>query len=158
MAKSKKTKTNSNDIAQNRKARFEYQIDSTYEAGLSLLGWEVKSLRAGRVQLADCYVLVRQGEAFLLGCHISPMHSASTHVNTDPQRLRKLLLHRKELNTLIGQVERKGYTLVPLSMYWVRGKVKLKIGLGKGKREHDKRAASKERDWSREKNRLLRRT
>ena len=158
MAKSKKTKTNSNDIAQNRKARFEYQIDSTYEAGLSLLGWEVKSLRAGRVQLADCYVLVRQGEAFLLGCHISPMHSASTHVNTDPQRLRKLLLHRKELNTLIGQVERKGYTLVPLSMYWVRGKVKLKIGLGKGKREHDKRAASKERDRSREKNRLLRRT
>ncbi|HBR97220.1 MAG TPA: SsrA-binding protein, partial [Gammaproteobacteria bacterium] len=144
----KKTGTSST-IANNRRARFDFHIEEQYEAGLSLMGWEVKSLRDGRVQLNDTYVMVRNGEAWLIGCHINALVSASTHVNTTPTRPRKLLMHRRELNKLIGMVDRKGYTLVPLSLYWQRGNVKLGVGLGKGKKEHDKRATQKERDWNR---------
>ncbi len=150
-----KKKTSDNTIAINRKARHDFFIEEDYEAGISLEGWEVKSLRAGRLQLQESYVLIRDGQAWLFGAHISPLASASTHVHPDPTRTRRLLLHRKELNKLIGAVERKGYTLVPLSMYWVRGRAKLKIGLGRGKKQYDKRAAEKERDWKREKQRIL---
>lgn len=142
-------------IALNKPARHEFFIEDTFEAGLALEGWEVKSLRAGRIQLKESYVLLRNGEAWLFGAHISPLLSASTHVHPDPLRTRKLLLHRRELDQLIGAVERKGYTLVPLAMYWSKGRVKLEIGLGKGKKQHDKRAVEKERDWTREKQRLL---
>ena len=151
----KKPTTPDNSIARNKKAFHDYFIEKHYEAGLSLMGWEVKSLRAGRIQLKESYVLIRDAEAYLFGCHISPLTSASTHVNTDPTRTRKLLLHRDELSSLIGAVERKGYTLVPLSMYWKRGRAKLDIGLAKGKKDYDKRAVAKERDWQREKQRLL---
>jgi len=158
MAKKKKDAARgSATIALNRKAKFDYQIETRYEAGLSLLGWEVKSLRAGKVQLNESYVFVRDGEAFLIGCHISPMTSASTHVDTSPMRSRKLLLHRRELNALIGSVERKGYTLVPMALYWKGGRIKLEIGLGKGKKTHDKRATEKDRDWQRDRQRALRR-
>lgn len=142
-------------IAENRKARHEYFIEETYEAGLSLLGWEVKSLRAGRVQLKEAYVFVKDAEAFLFGAHVSALPTASTHVIPDPIRTRKLLLNRSELNRLIGAVERRGYTLVPLEMYWKNGRAKLRIGLAKGKKEHDKRATEKDRDWQREKSRLM---
>ena len=142
-------------IAENRKARFEYFIEDTYEAGLSLLGWEVKSLRAGRVQLKEAYVFVREGEAFLFGAHVSALPTASTHVIPDPIRTRKLLLNKAELDRLIGAVERRGYTIVPLEMYWKNGRAKLRIGLAKGKKDHDKRETSKDRDWQREKSRLL---
>jgi SsrA-binding protein len=142
-------------IAENRKARHEYFIEETYEAGLSLLGWEVKSLRAGRVQLKEAYVFVKDAEAFLFGAHVSALPTASTHVIPDPIRTRKLLLNRSELNGLIGAVERRGYTLVPLEMYWKNGRAKLRIGLAKGKKEHDKRATEKDRDWKREKSRLM---
>ncbi len=155
MAK-KKSKQSDNTIAVNRKAFHDYFIEEDYEAGIVLMGWEAKSLRAGRLQLKESYVLIRDGEAYLFGAHISPLLSASTHVTTDPTRTRKLLLHREELARLIGAVERKGYTLVPLSMYWIRGRAKLKIGLAKGKKAHDKRATDKERDWQREKQRILR--
>jgi SsrA-binding protein len=120
-----------------------------------LLGWEIKSLRAGRVQLKESYVVLKSGEAWLLGSHISPLTSASTHVIPDPVRTRKLLLHRGELSRLIGHVERKGYTLVPLALYWKKGRAKLEIGLAKGKKMHDKRAAEKDRDWDREKQRVM---
>ncbi len=153
MAKQKKKSPAT--IAVNKKGRFDYHIEETLEAGLVLEGWEVKSLRAGRVQLKESYVLIRDGEAWLFGCHISPLPSASTHVHPDPTRTRKLLLHRHELDRLIGAVERKGYTLVPLALYWKRGRVKLEIGLGKGKKKHDKRAAEKDRDWQRQRARLL---
>ena len=157
MAKaSKKKKTTGNTIALNKKARHDYFIEEEFEAGIALQGWEVKSLRDHRLQLSESYVLVRNGEAFLFGAHISPLKTASTHINPDPTRTRKLLLHRSELNKLIGAVERKGYTLVPLAMYWAHGLAKLKIGLGKGKKAFDKRASEKERDWNREKQRLLR--
>jgi SsrA-binding protein len=142
-------------IAENRKARHEYFIESTYEAGLALQGWEVKSMRAGRVQLKEAYVFLKNGEAFLFGAHVSALPTASTHVIPDPIRTRKLLLNRSELNGLIGAVDRKGYTLVPLELYWKAGKAKLRIGLAKGKKEHDKRASSKDKDWQREKSRLL---
>lgn len=142
-------------IALNKSARHEFFIEETFEAGLSLEGWEVKSLREGRVQLKESYVLIKGGEAWLFGAHISPLLSASTHVHPDPLRTRRLLLHRQELNRLIGAVERKGYTVIPLALYWKRGRAKLEIGLGKGKKLHDKRATEKERDWSREKERLL---
>ena len=142
-------------IAENRKARHEYFIEETYEAGLSLLGWEVKSLRAGRVQLKEAYVFVKNAEAFLFGAHVSALPTASTHVIPDPIRTRKLLLNRSELNGLIGAVERRGYTLVPLELYWKNGRAKLRIGLAKGKKEHDKRATEKDRDWQREKSRLM---
>jgi SsrA-binding protein len=142
-------------IALNKKARHEYFIEDRFEAGLALEGWEVKSLRDGRVQLNESYVLIKDGEAWLFGAHISPLPTASTHIHPDPMRSRKLLLHKEELNKLIGQVERKGYTLTPLALYWKRGRAKLEIGLAKGKKEHDKRATIRERDWQREKERAL---
>jgi len=157
MAKQKKAgKTPSSTIALNKKARHDYAIEDRFEAGLSLEGWEVKSLRAGRVQLADSYVLLRDGEAFLFGCHITPLLSASTHIHPDPLRNRKLLLHRNELAKLIGAVERRGYALVPLALYWKKSRVKCEIALAKGKKEFDKRATEKARDWAREKQRVLR--
>ncbi len=143
-------------IAENRKARFEYFIEDRYEAGLALMGWEVKSLRAGRGQLAEAYVFLRGGEAFLFGAHFSPLNSASSHVIADPTRTRKLLLNRAELDRLVGAVERSGYTLVPLELYWKNGRAKLRIGLAKGKKQHDKRSTEKERDWARDKARLMR--
>ena len=152
----KKPKQPDNTIAVNKKARHDFFIQEDYEAGISLQGWEVKSLRAGRIQLKESYVLIKSGEAFLFGAHISPLTSASTHIKTDPTRTRKLLLHKGELSKLIGAVERKGFTLVPLSMYWIRGNAKLKIGLAKGKKDYDKRATEKDRDWQRDKARVLR--
>ncbi len=154
MSKSKPTSPSS--IVRNKSAFHEYFIEERWEAGIALAGWEVKSLRAGRAQLKESYVIIRQGEAFLFGCHIAPLPSASTHIETDPIRTRKLLLNRSELNKMIGSVERKGYTLVPLALYWKRGKVKLDIGLARGKKDYDKRASEKERDWQRDKQRLLR--
>ncbi len=155
----KKTKQagGGNTIALNKKARHEFSIEDRLEAGLTLEGWEVKSLRAGKVQLVDSYVIIKNGEAWLLGCLITPLLTASTHISPDATRTRKLLLHRFELNKLIGAVERKGYTIVPLAMYWKHGRAKLEIGLAKGKKEHDKRATEKDRDWAREKQRILRR-
>ena len=154
----KKNKAPGNTIALNRKARHDYFIEDEYEAGVVLQGWEVKSLREGKMNLSEGYVLVKQGEAWLFGAHISPLKTASTHITPDPTRTRKLLLHRQELNKLIGAVERKGYTLVPLTMYWKHGLAKLKIGLAKGKKLHDKRADERDRDWQREKARLLKRS
>ena len=142
-------------IADNRKARHDYFIEEDLEAGLSLEGWEVKSLRAGRANIKESYAVVKDGEAWLLGAHISPLVSASTHVKPDPVRTRKLLLHRRQIDRLTGAVERRGYALVPLSLYWSRGKVKLKLGLAKGKKQHDKRAVEKDRDWQRQRQRLL---
>ncbi len=150
-----KNKTPSNTIAQNKKARHDYFIEQEYEAGIALEGWEVKSLRAGRAQLKESYVIIRNGELFLFGAHFSPLVSASTHVNPDPTRTRKLLLHRREIGQLIGAVERKGYTLVPLSLYWKQGRAKLKIALAKGKKQYDKRASIKQREWDREQHRIL---
>jgi len=144
-------------IAVNKRARHEYFIEENLEAGLSLQGWEVKSLRAGKAQITEAYVIVKNGEAWLLGAHVNPLPTTSTHVVADPTRTRKLLLHRAELDRLVGAVERKGYTLIPLKLYWKRGNVKLDVGLAKGKQAHDKRATEKDRDWQREKARLLRR-
>jgi len=158
MARKKNKKSDSNVIAVNRQARHDYFIEETYEAGLVLQGWEVKSLRAGRVSLKESYVLIKDGEAWLFGAHITPLPSASTHVEADPTRTRKLLLHKRELDKLIGLVERRGYTLVPLKLYWKNNRVKLEIGLAKGKKLYDKRAVEKERDWQREKQRLLKQT
>jgi SsrA-binding protein len=151
----KKTDTAGSTIALNKKARHDYHLEERFEAGLALEGWEVKSMRAGRVQLKESYVIVRHGEIYLIGAHISPLPSASTHVQPDPTRTRKLLLHREEISKLIGAVERKGYTLVPVALYWKRGRAKLEIALAKGKKAHDKRATLKERDWKREQERLL---
>ena len=142
-------------IALNKKARHEYFIEERYEAGVSLEGWEVKSLRAGKLNITEAYVLLKDGDAFLFGATISPLPTASTHVHPDPMRTRRLLLHREELNKLIGLIERKGYTLVPLAMYWKRGRAKLEVGLAKGKKQHDKRADQKDRDWQREKERIF---
>ena len=153
--KKKATKTPSATIALNKKARFDYHIEERIEAGLVLEGWEVKSLRAGKVQIVDAYVLLKDGEAFLLGVQITPMPSASTHVDADPRRTRKLLLNRQEIARLIGAVDRKGYTLVCTALYWKRGRAKAEIGLAKGKKQHDKRASEKARDWDREKGRIL---
>jgi SsrA-binding protein len=144
-------------IAENRRARFDYFIEERYEAGLALEGWEVKAMRAGRAQLAEAYVYLRGGEAFLIGAHLSPLRTTSTHVAADPVRTRKLLLNYSELQGLIGAVERRGYTIVPLELYWKNGRAKLQIGLAKGKKQHDKRAVQKDRDWQRSKARLLRR-
>lgn len=158
MSKQKqKTAPGTNTIALNRKARHDFFIEDRMEAGMALEGWEVKSLRDGRAQLSESYVLLRDGEAFLFGAHITPLPTASTHIRPDATRTRKLLLHRSELNRLIGAVERKGYTLVPLALYWKRGRAKLEIGLAKGKKQHDKRATEKERDWTRERARILKR-
>jgi len=156
-SKKQKKQPGSGTIALNKKARHDYFIENKYEAGIALQGWEVKSLREGRVQLQDSYVYLQNGEAFLIGTLITPLHSASTHIHPDPTRNRKLLLHRRELDRLVGAVERQGYTLVPLAMYWKGNRVKLEIGLGKGKHQHDKRATLKERDWKRDKQRILKR-
>jgi len=154
MAK-KEEKAASSTIALNKKGKHDYFIEDRYEAGIALEGWEVKSLRAGRVQLRDSYVIIKDGEAYLFGALITPLPTASTHIQPDPQRTRKLLLHKQELSRLIGAVERKGYTLIVTAMYWKRGRAKAEIALAKGKQEHDKRAAIKERDWQREQRRLL---
>ncbi|MBL7481752.1 SsrA-binding protein SmpB [Legionella bononiensis] len=142
-------------IALNRKAGFDFYIEDQYEAGLVLEGWEVKSLRAGKVNLSDAHVIIKYGEAFLLGAQIQPLQTASTHSIPDPTRTRKLLLNRKELNHLIGSVERQGYTIVPLSLYWKKNKIKVKIALAKGKKEHDKRDTIKNREWQRDKSRVM---
>ncbi|MDH3512545.1 MAG: SsrA-binding protein SmpB [Gammaproteobacteria bacterium] len=155
MATRKKKKPAQRNIAENKKARFDYFIEETLEAGIALEGWEVKSLRQGRANLTESYAILKDGEAWLLGAHIAPLPSASTHIHPDPIRTRKLLLHRRELDRLIGAVERKGYTLVPLSLYWQRGRTKLNLGLAKGKKQHDKRATEKDRDWQRQKARIL---
>ena len=144
-------------IIDNRKAFHDYFIEEKYEAGLVLEGWEVKSIRAGRVQLKEAYVVLRNGAVWLIGCHISPLAAASTHIHPDPTRSRKLLLHAEQVKRLIGKVERAGYTLVPLDMHFSKGRVKLEVGLGKGKKEYDKRATEKDREWQRDKQRLMRR-
>ena len=143
-------------IAENRRARHDYFVEDRYEAGLVLLGWEVKSLREGRANVADAYVRIIGEEAWLVGAHFTPPSGMSTHVHSDPTRTRKLLLHADELRKLVGKVQRAGYTLVPLNLHWTRGRAKLSVGLAKGKKQHDKRADIKERDWQREKSRLLR--
>ena len=143
-------------IIENRKAFHDYFIEERLEAGLALKGWEVKSIRAGRSQLKEAYVIVRNSEVFLIGAHISPLPSASTHVSADPVRVRKLLLHAEEIRKLIGKVERAGYTLVPINLHFSKGNIKLEIGLAKGKKQYDKRNAEKDRDWQREQQRLLR--
>jgi len=156
MARQKpKKKDTGSTIALNKKSRFDYQLEDRFEAGIALEGWEVKALRAGRIQLRDSYVLIKDGEAYLLGALITPLPTASTHITPDPQRTRKLLLHRSELAKLIGAVDRKGYTVVPTAMYWKRGRAKLEIALAKGKQAHDKRATLKQRDWNRDRQRLL---
>jgi SsrA-binding protein len=148
-------KRKDNAIALNKKARFEYFIENEYEAGLILEGWEVKSLRAGRINLTDGHVIIKYGEAFLLGVQIQPLPTASAHLYPDATRTRKLLLNRRELNQLIGLVERQGYTLVPLSLYWSKNKAKLKVALAKGKKNHDKRDTIKDREWQRSHERLM---
>ena len=142
-------------IAVNKKARFNYFIEDTFQAGLVLEGWEVKSLREGRAQITESHVHIRNNEAWLLGAHITPLGTASTHIRADPTRTRKLLLNRNELDRLIGAVERKGYTLVPLNLHWSKGRVKIDIGLAKGKKQQDKRATQKDRDWKRQQGRIL---
>ena len=142
-------------VAVNRKARHDYFIEERQEAGLALQGWEVKALRAGRLQLKEGYVLLKDGEAWLFGAHLSPLPTTSTHVIADPVRSRKLLLNRRQIDHLVGAVERKGYTIVPLQVYWKNGRAKLEIGLAKGKKQHDKRADQRDRDWERDKARLM---
>jgi SsrA-binding protein len=145
----------SSTIALNKKSRHDFQLEERFEAGLVLEGWEVKSLRAGRVQIRDSYVLLKGGEAFLMGAHITPLATASTHIRPDPTRTRKLLLNRQELNKLVGAVERKGYSLIPTAMFWKKGRAKLEIALARGKKLHDKRASEKDRDWQRQKQRIM---
>lgn len=151
----KKTKAPSSQIAQNKKAGHDYLLSERMEAGLVLEGWEVKSIRAGRVQMSDAFVLIRNGEAWLHSVLITPLSSASTHVNPEAVRTRKLLLHRNQLNQLVGAVERKGFSIVATKMYWSRGRVKVEIALGKGKKLHDKRATDKDRDWKRQQERIM---
>ena len=151
----KPKKASPNSIAVNKKARFDYFIEETIEAGVVLQGWEVKSLREGKGQITETYVLVRNGEAWLLGAHITPLKTVSTHITAEPTRSRKLLLNRKELDRLQGLVDRQGYALVALELYWKKGRVKAAIGLAKGKKQQDKRATIKERDWQRDKERLM---
>jgi len=143
-------------IVDNRKAYHDYFIEEKFEAGVALEGWEVKAIRANRANLKEAYVIVKDAQIALIGAHITPLSTASTHVHPDPTRTRKLLLHRNEINRLIGQVERAGYTLVPLNLHYSKGRVKLDVGLAKGKKQHDKRETEKLRDWNREKQRLLR--
>lgn len=143
-------------IAENRKARFNYTLEDKYEAGLVLEGWEVKAIREGRAQLTDGYIVIRDGELYLIGCQVSPLHSASTHVKPEAARTKKLLLHKDEINRLIGKVEQRGYTLVPLNLHYSKGRVKVDIALAKGKKSHDKRQTEKDRDWDREKARIMR--
>ena len=155
MANKKKKKAPSSTIALNKKARHDYSIENNFEAGLVLQGWEVKSLREGRGQISESYVMIKDSEIMWYGGMITPLLSASTHTTNDPTRARKLLMHRKEIDRLIGQVERKGYTLVPLALYWKHGRVKMDVGVAKGKKAHDKRADSKDRDWKRDQQRIL---
>lgn len=143
-------------IIANKKAFHDYFVEERFEAGIALQGWEVKAIRAGRANIKESYVVIRSGEVFLFGMHITALPEASTHVHPDPIRTRKLLLHANQINKLIGQVERAGYTLVPLNLHFTRGRIKLEIGLAKGKKQHDKRESEKERDWNREKARLMR--
>lgn len=150
-----KPQNQSTSIVFNKKATFDYFLESQYEAGLALEGWEVKSLRAGKINLSDAHVIIKQGEALLLGAQIQPLPTVSTHFIPDPTRTRKLLLNRKELNQLIGSVERQGYTIIPLSLYWKGNRIKIKIALAKGKKTYDKRDSVKERDWNRDKARLF---
>lgn len=149
-------KNTGSTIALNKKARHDYFIEDRFEAGIALEGWEVKSLRAGKAQISESYVLLKDNEAWLFGALITPLQTASTHIQPDPTRTRKLLLHRQEISKLIGATERKGYTVVATAMYWKQGRAKVEIGLAKGKKEYDKRAVDKERDWDRQKQRLLR--
>ena len=150
-------KTGSKTIALNKRARYEYHIEERIEAGIALEGWEVKALREGRVQFADSYVLLKDNEAFLFGCQINPLPTASTHISPDPVRTRKLLLHRREIDRLTGAVDRRGYTVIPTAMYWSHGRAKVEIGMAKGKRMHDKRKTEKDRDWERQKGRIMKR-
>jgi SsrA-binding protein len=151
----KKTAKGTKTIARNKRARFDYHIEERLEAGLGLEGWEVKSLRESRVQFADSYVLLKDDEAFLFGCRIDPLPTASTHITPDPTRTRKLLLHRREIDRLTGMVERKGFTVIPTAMYWLRGKVKVEVGVARGKKAYDKRHDQKDRDWQRQKARIM---
>ena len=155
MGAGKRQDTPSSTIVLNRFARHEYHLEDRFEAGLALEGWEVKSLRSGRIQIKDSYVLLKDGEAFLLGALITPLPTASTHIHPEPGRTRKLLLHRPEIDKLVGSVERKGYTVVPTAMYWKKGRAKVELALARGKKEHDKRASEKERDWQRQKSGLM---
>lgn len=154
MKKSTKTTFTDNLIAENRKARHDYHLEQPLEAGLALQGWEVKSLRAGRAQIAESYVIIKNGEAWLIGAHFTPGKTTSTHIVAIPDRTRKLLLHSKELSKLIGAVQRKGYTVVPLNLHWKNNHAKLEIALAKGKKLYDKRETEKRRDWERQKQRL----
>ncbi|KTD69623.1 trans-translation protein [Legionella steelei] len=151
-------KQSDSTIVLNRKAGFNYFIEDQYEAGLVLEGWEVKSLRAGKINLSDAHIIIKNSEAFLLGAQIQPLITASTHSIPDPIRTRKLLLNKKELNHLIGSVERQGYTIVPLSLYWKKNNIKMKIALAKGKKEHDKRGTIKDREWERDRSRIMKKT
>ncbi|WP_072282077.1 SsrA-binding protein SmpB [Rappaport israeli] len=152
---SKKKPAHDNNIITNRKAFHDYFLEDHYEAGIALEGWEVKALRAGRVQIKESYILIKDGELFLFGAYITPLASASTHIIADPARTRKLLLHRYEINRLIGAVEREGYTLAPINLYWKNGRVKINLAVAKGKKSYDKRASKKERDWQRQKSRVM---
>ena len=152
----KKQQSGESSIAQNKKARFDYFIEDRIEGGLALQGWEVKSMRAGKAQLTDSYVILREGEAWLLNSHVTPLNTVSTHYVAEPKRVRKVLLNRREIDRLTGLVERKGYTLVALELYWSKNHVKVAVGLAKGKKQHDKRASEKDRDWQRDKARVLR--
>ncbi|BBP46251.1 SsrA-binding protein [Thiosulfatimonas sediminis] len=158
MAKGNKSKTPANIIVQNKKARFEYFIEQEFEAGLALEGWEIKSLRQHKIQLNESYILLKNNEAWLFGALITPLISTSTHLIADPLRLRKLLMHRREIDRLIGAVDQKGLTLIPLNLHWARGKVKLSLALAKGKKLHDKRATEKDREWNRDKQRVMKLT
>ncbi len=155
MAKSKDNNKGGSTIALNKRARHEYHIDRRFECGIALQGWEVKALRAGRINFGDSYAIIKDREIYLFGTSIPPLISASTHVIADDRRTRKLLLNRGEIDELIGAVERKGYTLVPTALYWKKNRVKLELGLARGKKAHDKREAEKERDWNREKQRIM---
>lgn len=156
--KSDKDKTNgTGTIALNKRARHDYHLEQRYEAGMALQGWELKAIRAGRAHIGESYAVVRKGEIFLFGAQITPLIQASTHVVADDRRTRKLLLHKREIDVLVGKVERDGYTLIPTALYWKGSKVKAELALAKGKQAHDKREASKERDWQREKQRAMRR-
>ncbi len=154
---SKKKPSHDNNIITNRKAFHDYFLEDHYEAGIALEGWEVKALRAGRIQIKESYILIKNGEIFLFGAYITPLPSASTHVLADPSRTRKLLLHRQEISRLVGAVEREGYTLAPINLYWKNGRIKLDIAIAKGKKDYDKRAARKDRDWQRQKAHVMKR-
>ncbi|WP_372882479.1 SsrA-binding protein SmpB [Psychromonas sp.] len=153
--KNKKTKNNENTIARNKRASFEYHLEDRFEAGLELQGWEVKSLRAGKANIADSYIFLKNGEAWLLGATIPPLNAASTHVICDPLRYRKLLLNKREIETLVGKVERQGYSIIPISLYWKKAWVKMSFALAKGKQAHDKRADVKDREWQVQKERMM---